>query len=271
MNRQRKGLAVLEGRPNTPEQRRRAIEAELRALPELEKRPQWCGRRSTSVLMTASSATSFSEKGVCRGRHCGRRGGAIGRRPSVPAAFRAGGPGFPDRRRLAVAGPNGSGSGARAARGRLMERSRLAETRRRSMPVFEGARLAAAPGFGSAGSDSPGIDSAGFDNARRMAAGNRLPGACLLPESLVVRCIAEPAGHRGATPTRQRRSGSGGTGGTDGHALMRAEQVQRRILSAARFIDRRRSGRHRSLPAFTRYTTGRCLKPDEKNSDREGI
>ena len=154
MNRQRKGLAVLEGRPNTPEQRRRAIEAELRALPELEapamvwaevnKRIDDRGRRQPPFLKRAfaaggiaAAAAALSAVALLSGSNSGPVDGLP--EPSAPR----------------VAGPMAPEVAPERLVGELMERSRLAETRRRSMPVFEGARLAAAPGSEARGATAP--------------------------------------------------------------------------------------------------------------------
>ena len=149
MNRQRTGFAVLDGKPKTAEQRRHAIEAELRALPELEAPgPAW----------------SAIEERLEAGKHPPRRVGA-GRggyldhrkfekqrflRPAlaagiavaslIGAALLVDEDAAPLPQQVAgVASPEGEMVA-------LMERSRLAETRRRTLPVLEGARLAAAGG-----------------------------------------------------------------------------------------------------------------------------
>ena len=143
MNRQRTELAVLEGRPNTPEQRQRAIEAELRALPELEapatvwaqveKRIDARGRQQRPYLKRTFAAGGIAAAAAALAAVAflsDRNPGAV--------------EGIPEPSAPQVAGPTAPAVSPDRLVGELMERSRLAENRRRSLPVFEGARLAAA-------------------------------------------------------------------------------------------------------------------------------
>ena len=132
MNRQRTGFAVLEGKPQTPEQRRQAIEAELRALPELEapgtiwqaieKRLDAAGRPERPFLKRALAA-----------------GVAAAALAAVVLLF--------DRNPAPAPHPVAGAVAPEELVAELMERSRLAETRRRTLPVMEGARVASVQGM----------------------------------------------------------------------------------------------------------------------------
>lgn len=128
----RRPFAVLEGRPATPEERREAIEAELRALPELEApREVWrvveerlgAAERERPYLWRALAATVAAASLTAVVLLYGRDWGPAPHE-AAPAAVPADG--------VSVAA--------------FMERSRLAETRRRGLPVVRGGTMSPLPG-----------------------------------------------------------------------------------------------------------------------------
>lgn len=132
MSRQQRGCAVSEDTPGTREQRRRAIEAELRALPELEapgtlwrsveKRLDRSGRPQRRFFRPAfaagAAAAALAAVVLLTGRD--------------PAPAPHGVPDAPATEPLVA---------------ELMERSRLAETRRRTLPIIDAKRLPAVQGM----------------------------------------------------------------------------------------------------------------------------
>ena len=145
MNRQRSGLAVLERKPRTPEQRRQAIEAELRALPELEAPATGWAKIEKRVRARGRWQGPFRKRAYAAG------GFAAAAAALALAAFVSDRNAGPMVRLPEPAAPQVADSKAPSVSPeRLvdwwMERSRLSETRRRSLPALEGARLAAALG-----------------------------------------------------------------------------------------------------------------------------
>ena len=219
MNRQRTGLAVLEGRPNTPEQRQRAIEAELRALPELEapatvwaqveKRIDARGRQQRPYLKRAFAAGGIAAAAAALAAVAflsDRNPGAVD--------------GIPEPSAPQVVGPMAPAVSPDRLVGELMERSRLAENRRRSMPVFEGARLAAAPGSEARGSTAPDSITQGAwlqgTDARRLLAA-RIAAVDASLNRLAMVGPADPAAQERLWRERVELMDT----------LIRAEQVQR--------------------------------------------
>ena len=132
MNRQRTGFAVLEGRPQTPEQRRQAIEAELRALPELEAPATIWQAIEKRLDAAGRPERPFPKRALAAGAAAAALTAVVilfDRNPA-PAPHQVAGAVAPE-----------------ALVAELMERSRLAETRRRTLPVMEGARVASVQGM----------------------------------------------------------------------------------------------------------------------------
>ena len=160
MNRQRTESAVLEGTPRTPEQRRHAIEAELRALPELEapatiwpaveRRLDARNRRQRSFLKPAFAAGGAAAAAAALWVVAFLSDGNSGPVDRIPGAE-------PHQMADSMAHP----VAPEQLVAELMERSRMAEARRRSLPVFEGARLAAAPGTEAPGATAQGSTAQG--------------------------------------------------------------------------------------------------------------
>lgn len=132
MNRQRTGFAVLDGKPKTPEQRQQAIEAELRALPELEAP----GAVWQAIEQRLDAARRPERPYFRRALAAGFAAAAL----TAGALLFYGSP-VPAPQQLANAVPSEAEVAA------LMERSRLVETRRRILPRTGGARLAAVREF----------------------------------------------------------------------------------------------------------------------------
>ena len=201
MNRQQTGFAVLDGRPKTPEQRRQAIEAELKALPELEaprtiwqaleKRLDARDRPQRPVLkraLAAGAAAAVLSAAVL----LSDRNSAPFDRNDAPAAHQ-------------VAGAMAPAVVPEVLVAELMERSRLAETRRRALPAVDDTRLAAAQGAWAQGMEAKRLLAARIASVDTSL--NRL--ATLVP--------ADPAAQERLWRERVELMDT----------LMRAEQVQR--------------------------------------------
>ncbi len=231
MNRQRKGFAVLDGKPNTEEQRRQAIEAELRALPEMEAPPSsWA-----AVRKRLDSGERFRVRAVAGWKgDLTRR--IFGKRRLLRPAFAAGvalaaaiaavllvdEKAAPLPQQIAGEGSQGGrlptagdvpqqAFGARSPEGATtawMERSRQAETRRRALPIVERGRLAAAQEL-----DLPGLE------ARRLLAA-RIASVDASLNRLATVDSADPEAR--ARLWRERAELM--------DTLVRAEQVQREAL-----------------------------------------
>lgn len=219
MNRQRTGHAVLDGRPKTPEQRRRAIESELRALPELEapatvwaeveKRVHARGRRQRAFLKRAFAAGGIAAAAAALSIVAFLSDGVLGPVDNIPE------PAVPQ-----LANPGALATAPERLLGELMERSRLAETRRRSLPASEGARLAAALGAEAPGSAAPASSAQGTwlqgSEARRLLAA-RIASVDASLNRLAAAGPADPAAQERLWRERVELMDT----------LMRAEQVQR--------------------------------------------
>ena len=209
MNRQRTELSVLEGRPKTPEQRRQAIEAELQALPELEapatvwaeiaervdarsRRPRRLLQRACAAGGVAAAAAALAVVFFLPDGNPGLTDGVAG--PAAP--------------RVAHSKPPAVPSGELV--GELMNRSRLAETRRRFLPVFEAAPLAEAAESIAQGTWPQGTE------ARRLLAA-RIAAVDASLNRLTTAGLADPSVQERLWRERAELMGT----------LMRAEQVQR--------------------------------------------
>ncbi|MDE0002043.1 MAG: hypothetical protein OXQ29_05075 [Rhodospirillaceae bacterium] len=214
MNRQRTGLAVLDGRPKTPEQRRRAIEAELRALPELEAPATVWAKIEKRIDARGEPQRPFLKRALAAGSVA-----AAAAALSVVAFLSDRNVGPVDRNSEPAA-PRVAGSQAPAATperlvGELMERSRLAETRRRALPALEGVRLAAAVQAQAPESSLQGAWLQGTEARRLLAA--RIASVDASLNRLAASGPADPAAQERLWRERVELMDT----------LMRAEQVQR--------------------------------------------
>ena len=164
MNRRRTGFAVFEGKPKTAEQQRQAIESELRALPELEAP----GTIWQAIEQRLDAGDRRQRRFLKRAFAAGAVAAALSAvillslRNPAPAPHQVAGAAVPEE-----------------LMAELIERSRLAESRRRSLQLFEGARLAAvqravSPGAVGHGAAARGVAARG---ANAQEAGAQETGA----------------------------------------------------------------------------------------------
>ena len=175
-----------EDTPSTPEQRRRAIEAELRALPELE----------APGTLWRSVESRLDEMGRPRRRFFRPAFAAAATVAALAAAVL-----LTERNSEPAPHPVADAAGPEALVAELMQRSRLAETRRRTLPMI---------------GEPPQVASVGGTEARRLLAA-RIAAVDASLNRLATAGPADPAERERLWRERAELMDT----------LMRAEQVQR--------------------------------------------
>lgn len=142
MTRQQAGFAVLDGKPKTPEQRRQAIETELKALPELEAPPEVWRMIEKRLHREHHSHRSIPWRALAAGVFVAALAVTALQidRGSAPAQQQVTG--------TAASHPAVADAVlSEPAVAAWMERSRLAESRRRTLPGMPGVQLADGQGL----------------------------------------------------------------------------------------------------------------------------